>query len=174
MRSKCTIPDCETIALCRGWCSRHYQRWAKYGDPNWVTSIWRTDCTDDPVERFWKRVQKTESCWLWLAGHNGDDGYGIFRVHGRPVLAHRFAYELLVGPIPAGMELDHLCRVRHCVNPDDLEPVTTRENILRGFGRGAIQARRTHCPRGHPYDVVYKNGRRGCARCNRARNHRKG
>ena len=80
-------------------------------------------------ERFWSKVNKTDTCWIWTAAKN-QDGHGRFR-HGRLVLAHRFAYELLVGPIPKGLDLDHLCQNPACVNPAHLEPVTRKENTRR-------------------------------------------
>lgn len=88
-------------------------------------------------------------CWLWL-GALDRDGYGHISV-GRKTNtgAHRAAYEAFVGPIPTGMVIDHRCRVRCCVNPDHLEPVTPRENVLRGDSSAAEFARRTHCKRGH-------------------------
>ena len=86
------------------------------------------------AERFWaKVVNDTETgCWLWSGATT--TGYGRFHLAmGLPlVVAHRFAYETLVGPVPAGLDLDHLCRVRRCVNPAHLEPVTRRENLMRG------------------------------------------
>ena len=84
--------------------------------------------------RFWKHVQKTHRCWLWTSQVGNPDGYGRFSVCNRPVLAHRFAYETLVGPIPAGKEIDHLCRVRRCVKPSHLQVVSTFENQRRGIG----------------------------------------
>lgn len=84
----------------------------------------------------------TTPCWVWQRFVN-PDGYGIKRRGERAIGAHRVYYEAKHGPIPAGLELDHLCRVRCCVNPDHLEPVTKRENILRGDGMGARYARRT-------------------------------
>lgn len=89
--------------------------------------------TDGPEVRFWRLVDKTDSCWLWLGAQNGK-GYGRFTLSGRngwKRSAHRYAYELLVGPIAAGLDLDHLCRNRLCVNPEHLEPVTRRENLRR-------------------------------------------
>jgi hypothetical protein len=88
----------------------------------------------DPVEqRFWGHVHKTDLCWIWTA-HRNPLGYGQFRPKGKQtVRAHRFAYELLLGPIPEGMTLDHLCRNTRCVNPDHLEPVTAIENYRRGL-----------------------------------------
>jgi len=83
-------------------------------------------------DRFWSKVNKTNTCWLW-EGTVENTGYGSFAVsHTKGVLAHRLAYELSVGEIPSGLTLDHLCRVRNCVNPDHLEPVTCAENIRRG------------------------------------------
>ena len=117
-------------------------------------------CRDDNLEfvhRFWSKVDRrsTDECWPWLASQNGM-GYGQFRVGSlrdgsrRLVLAHRTAYELLVGPIPEGLTLDHLCRNPQCVNPAHLEHVTNAENIHRGEG-GLFNARKTHCQQGHPY-----------------------
>lgn len=100
-------------------------------------------------ERFWAKVEKTEGCWLWTASQ--DNGYGNFWSGTRQMRAHRWSYERLIGPVPDGLELDHLCRVRHCVNPDHLEPVTHRENSRRGVV-GWNNASKTHCPQGHPYD----------------------
>lgn len=93
------------------------------------------------------------------------------RVNKRGQQAHRVAYELFVAEIPEGFDLDHLCRNRGCVNPDHLEPVTRRENLLRGETIPARNARITHCPQGHPYDAentrIRPCGRRRCAACNR-------
>ena len=97
---------------------------------------------------FWKLVEKAapESCWRWL-GRRQPNGYAKFK----DLYAHRVAYELVCGPIPEGMQLDHLCRKRDCVNPGHLEPVTQRENILRGIGIPAVNAKKTFCVHGHPY-----------------------
>ena len=106
-----------------------------------------------PEERFWEKVEKVPGgCWLWtafLAANN----YGRFNLtHGTPLYAHRVAYEWANGAIPEGMQLDHLCRVRNCVNPDHLEVVTQRVNILRGASPTAKNASKTQCAHGHPYD----------------------
>lgn len=109
--------------------------------------------------------------WLWL-GAISPAGYG--RINGRQ--AHVVSYEIHIGPIPQGLVLDHLCRTRCCVNPWHLEPVTDRENILRGTAPAALNAKKTHCKRGHPYDdqntYWYCPGGRGqerhCKTCQRA------
>ncbi len=92
-------------------------------------------------------------CWLWL-GYVNNQGYGVIgKKHKQR--AHRLVYECLVGPIPSGLQLDHKCRVRSCVNPDHLEPVTNRENTLRGQCGDVNRARRlsrTHCSKGHPFE----------------------
>lgn len=100
-------------------------------------------------ERFWSKVEFTESCWLWLASRNRS-GYGQFNASGRSVLAHRWAYEQLVGPIPRGLSVDHLCRTPACVRPEHLEPVSLAENSRRQpYGAVQWQQAKTHCPRGH-------------------------
>lgn len=88
-------------------------------------------------------------CWLWV-GSLQANGYASAGYQGRTVRAHRKIYEILVAPIPDGLQLDHLCRVRSCCNPDHLEPVTPTVNKLRGISVVAINARKTHCVRGHP------------------------
>lgn len=85
---------------------------------------------DNTLKRFFGKVDKTESCWLWT-GSVDHRGYGRFYFRGRNYLAHRAAHELLIGPISEGLTIDHLCRVKTCVNPDHLEPVTLLENMLR-------------------------------------------
>lgn len=115
-------------------------------------------------------VPVTETgCWLWTR-HVGKDGYAKVPFRASCRGAHRWAYELLRGPVPDGLQLDHLCRVRSCVNPAHLEPVTARENTLRGKTITARNATTTHCPQGHPYDArntwVHK-GYRHCRECRR-------
>ncbi len=119
--------------------------------------------------RFWAKVQKTSTCWLWQGATSR--GYGIFWDGKRLVRSHRYAYELLVGPIPAGLTIDHQCRVHNCVRPAHLEPVTRGENVLRGDGPTAWHARKIHCLRGHSLSgenlINRNNGGRDCRDCRR-------
>jgi hypothetical protein len=121
---------------------------------------------------FWQRVEKTDSCWLWLSFIN-DRGYGQVWHDGNNKKAHRVAYELAKGPIPEGYEIDHLCKIRHCVNPDHLEPVTHYENCQRG-DLGIRNRQKTHCKWGHEFTVentyIKKyNGLRDCIACRQRR-----
>lgn len=123
------------------------------------------------AERFWQKVVKGSSvddCWTWTAAIAGT--YGRFWLDGRFVSAHRWSYEQSRGPIPPGLVLDHLCRNRVCVNPEHLEPVTQRENTLRGSTRPAANAIKDACPKDHPYaggNLRVTNGRRVCRACHR-------
>jgi hypothetical protein len=123
--------------------------------------------------RFWDKVEKTSACWLWLAQRN-HRGYGRFWIDGALRLAHRVAYGAANGPIPKGLQLDHLCRNRACVRPDHLEPVTSRENTLRGEAAPAVNARKSACDKGHPFTPdntnVRLNGDRRCRTCHAANN----
>ena len=124
--------------------------------------------TDDDVMRFRSAYTvMPDGCWTWL--RPTDNGYGRFWIKGRTALAHRISYEMHVGPIPAGLQIDHLCRNRGCINPSHLEPVTIAENVLRGEGRSAQNARKSTCPKGHALagDNVYRTpkGGRGCREC---------
>lgn len=104
-----------------------------------------------PEDRFWSLVDKSEGCWLWL-GSTANNGYGAFGLRrDQMVAAHRYAYSLLRGPIPLGMVIDHLCRNPSCVNPEHLEVVTNKENILRGIGPSAENAKKQVCKHGHPF-----------------------
>lgn len=133
--------------------------------------------SDPDSYRFGLWCQKVEAqangCWAWT-GAQFELGYGSFRDDGRKqVRAYRYAWEFFIGPIPEGLTIDHLCRNPNCVNPTHLEPVTMRENTLRGIGPSAINSRRTHCASGHPLagDNLYLNpisGRRDCLICRRA------
>lgn len=134
------------------------------------------------AERFWAKVDRhgpvpeyaphLGPCWLWTGAQDGR-GYGNFfrgptRADGY-IKAYRMAYELEVGPVADGQQLDHLCRVKLCVRPSHLEPVTQRENILRGTSTAAVNATKTHCDQGHEFDEANTmddgTGRRRCRAC---------
>ena len=129
------------------------------------------------AERFWSKVNKGTplDCWEWTAAKD-KTGYGLFRaVSGQSMVRpHRVAYELVIGAIPEGLELDHLCNNRGCVNPYHLQPVTRLENMKRSrLWESNWQARKTHCKRGHPFDeentyVHPVTGYRSCRSCLRA------
>lgn len=101
-------------------------------------------------QRFWSKVEKTRGCWLWI-GATSTKGYGRACVDGRFYQAHRLAYEWSKGLIPEGMQLNHLCRTRHCVNPAHLRPVTNRENSLApgSLSPSKANAERLTCAKGH-------------------------
>ncbi len=120
-------------------------------------------------DRFWEKVAKVgaDECWLWT-GSRSALGYGNFFWEGRKDHAHRYAYAAFVGPIPEGYQLDHLCRNPPCVNPAHLEPVTHRENVLRGVSPTAVNAAKTHCVHGHQLsgdNLVIYGTRRKCRTC---------
>jgi hypothetical protein len=124
-------------------------------------------------ERFWQKVDVSPSgCWLWT-GYTFRGGYAGIQWNGKTSLAHRVAYESLIGKIPDGLHTDHLCRIRHCVNPSHLEPVTCAENLLRGDTLNARNANKTHCLNGHPFShgntYVTRDGKRQCRECGRRR-----
>lgn len=130
-------------------------------------------------ERFWPKVDKGDclqpgGCWIWK-GYTDTAGYGRFQLKGN-VPAQRIAFMLQRGPIPDGADLDHLCRVRNCVNPSHLEPVSRAENVTRGESPPAKNARKTHCPRGHEYSpdntYVPPAGGRQCRSCKLERERR--
>jgi hypothetical protein len=128
--------------------------------------------------RFWQKVDwgYPDTCWLWK-GHITKQGYVRIRIPGaktdKRTFAHRLMYERWIGPIPKGKVIDHLCRVRHCLNPWHLEAVTDRENILRGVGASAVNVKKTHCALGHEFSPgntrMYGN-ERVCIECHKTRN----
>lgn len=134
--------------------------------------VWKSTKQRDAAERFWEKVEFTDECWNWL-GARTSSGYGHFTArHDHKCVAHRISYQYLVGEIPEGLDLDHLCRNRRCVRPEHLEPVTRQVNLLRGEGTTAIYARRNHCSAGHEYTAAntrrWKN-KRVCRECERNR-----
>jgi hypothetical protein len=128
--------------------------------------------------RFWSKVKLADNgeCWEWTAARD-KTGYGRIKINKKLYLSHRAAYEAFSGEIPEGLQIDHLCRNRWCCNPQHLEAVTRRENILRGVGETAINSRKTHCPEGHPFtqdnlvlSELRRKGGRMCLTCYRIRN----
>ena len=173
----CSIPGCERHAVARGWCKGHYSHWNRYGtEPTlskrglkpW-TSFRHDKAMAEPLARFVNSftVNPETLCWEWDRDTNY--GYARMAVARRGVRAHRFSYEWFVGPIPSGLVLDHLCRVKRCVNPDHLEAVTDYENLLRGNTVVAFWANKTECSKGHSYTpentYLYPDGERGCRTC---------
>lgn len=158
---RCSVDGCDNAVRCRGWCIKHYKRMTTHGT------------LDDPrpssIERWATKVDifDGQGCWFWTGSTSG--GYGLFWSDGRKVKAHRFAYETAVGPIPPGLDLDHLCRQRDCVNPRHLQPVTRGENTRRGMAPAAVVNRRKVCSNGHALtpDNLYHfaTGKKRCRIC---------
>lgn len=156
-------------------CNTHYKQGYRQG-------LYSRPTAED---RFWQRVEKGVDCWTWIGGLS-TKGYGRFWDKGRHVLAHRFAYELLVGAIPDELTLDHRCHTRDaackggdtcphrsCVNPEHLLPMTSVENAMQTPNSPTvINARKRLCVRGHPLSggnlVIDKRGGRQCKECRRA------
>jgi hypothetical protein len=199
----CTEDDCDRPVIAKGRCTRHYQQWRKaehaggtcsvrtcggpvvarglcdthyahdraYGDPLITKQI-----RGDIEARFWSFVDRRgdDECWPWTGLHH-KSGHANFTVGGKRVPAHRWAYERFVGPIPDGLEIDHVkdngCTRRDCVNfLRHLEPVTSRVNTLRGDSPPAQNARKTHCIHGHeftPENTRMDGNRRRCRQCGR-------
>jgi hypothetical protein len=121
------------------------------------------------ITRIRKSYIKVNDHWI-VDKHT--NGYGKIFAEGKNWGAHQLSYEVFVGPIPKGLYLDHLCRITNCINPDHLEPVTPRENNLRGNSVSGVNARKTHCKRGHELsteNVRIDNGTRQCKPCNNIR-----
>lgn len=161
----CSVPDCQSAPKPLGLCQMHYDRKRRRGTLEPLVRL-------SHEEKFWSRVDASGDCWEWTRGKSSN-GYGEFRVGATQRSTHRYAWTQLVGEIPAGKHLDHLCRNRICCNPDHLEIVTPRENCLRGEGPAAQNARKTHCDRDHElseantYTAKRRNGTtwRACRKC---------
>jgi hypothetical protein len=162
---QCAIDGCPRIGNAgRGWCWTHYSRWRSSGDPLKLGPRGeRATYIADPVERFWSKIHKTDSCWFWIGHRRRRGGYGSFYFNGVVWAAHRYSYTFLRGPIPDGLVLDHLCGEPSCVNPDHLETVTLAENSRRA------KKLRPTCGQGHEMAgdnvVTRKDGARYCRAC---------
>lgn len=160
----CSTPGCPRTAFARQSCRFHYQRAYRAQQLDSLPGQMSLE------QRFWAKVDKSGDCWLWTAAICQTGGYGRVKVDGKMLKAHRVAYELTIGPIPDGLTLDHLCRVRRCVNPAHLDPCTMGENTSRGT-TWLVHRSKTHCPHGHPYSGenlrVDKQGYRHCRTCAR-------
>jgi len=144
---RCSEDECAKPVHGRGWCKTHYARWMR-SRPDYRRRILRSrsdvaDVSDETLRRFWNQVEVGHplGCWLWT-GTVDRDGYGEFYAEGRSMSSHRLSFARMCGPIPDGYHVDHLCRVRNCVNPDHLEAVTPEENVQRMpvlFGRQPVK-----------------------------------
>ena len=144
---RCNVDACENLVGAKGakgMCSKHYQMFLKTGDP--CGSLRKPES-----ERFWEKVdvRGPQDCWNWKAAQD-HNGYGSFKTE-HSTRAHQWAYMHLVGPVPEGFVLDHLCRTQSCVNPAHLEPVTNQENLARGWGRRLRNGMANECINGHAY-----------------------
>lgn len=183
MNATCSVIEagspCPNPARTRGWCAKHYGRWLNHGNPLTTAHIVR-----DHERRFWSKVNKDGpiperrpdlgQCWVWTA-KTDRAGYGQFPMGKSSVYAHRWICEFTNGPIPDGYEVDHLCFNTSCVNyVSHLEVVTSRTNCLRSDGVTAINARKTHCDKGHEFTEANTRWlsnprRRSCKKCERLR-----
>lgn len=177
----CIIEGCSSIQHSRGCCGAHYSRLKRYGDATFHPAR-RPKRVNPPrpmgapvrntIETFWAQVEVTGACWLWTGGLT-DEGYGYYWLSGRTYGAHTIAYKDLVSDVPAGMHLDHLCRIRNCVNPDHLEVVTPAVNSERA-NKPRVEA--THCNHGHewtPENTLPLGESKRCRQCILVRGHRK-
>ncbi|MEE8207870.1 MAG: HNH endonuclease signature motif containing protein [Nitrosomonadaceae bacterium] len=163
-KNKCSVDSCDRLSRTKGMCDKHYRYHKIHGTTELIIKT--------QSERFKEKCEKvTESgCIIWICSTD-KNGYGTTQYNGKVTYAHRAAYIEKNGEIPNGLEIDHLCRVRSCVNPDHLEAVTHKENCNRSISHNTLK---THCPEGHPYSgdnlYFYKKGnKRDCKACARER-----
>ncbi len=166
--ARCAASECDRPGEVRGLCRKHYQRIRRHG----------ALVNPDALDRAIAKLRFDDSgCWVWT-GYRNENGYGQIGADSVVVLAHRWFYEQLVEPIPEGLTLDHLCRVKACVNPEHLEPVTLAENIRRSAPFREYVDTRVVCANGHPLsgsNAYPRSGRRsslGCRACDREKSRR--
>lgn len=179
----CEVSGCDSPQVARGMCQKHYHRL-------WKTGTVELRSVPTRSEAFLASIQIADNgCWHWT-GFIADSGYGRFRLDGRKMGAHRASHILFAGPVPEGFEVDHTCHNldlacpggptclhRRCVRIDHLEAVPQSVNIMRGRTTAAVNAAKTHCRRGHPYDeentyILPKSGGRVCRICQSEANAR--
>jgi hypothetical protein len=141
-----------------------------------IRPVWANRFRDKVAKRFFSKVEFTMDCWIWRGAKS--QGYGSFNLKRyKTIAAYRYSYDFFMGKNRAGLQLDHICRNRLCVNPAHLEPVTQKVNIMRGIGFAAINARKTHCKNGHEFTLenIYlrKDGGRKCRKCIKIYNKRR-
>lgn len=169
----CKELGCASPHRARGLCGAHYQQARRAGEFESVPHY------ADDHDRLQRNTQANDrGCWEWT-GKRTPEGYGVAKVSNRSVFAHRLSYEAHVGPIPAGLVIDHLCRNTSCVRPAHLEAVTDRVNVLRSTAPAAENARKTHCKRNHEFtpENTRRAGRNGkgrrCRTCESAYDRRR-
>ncbi len=170
----CSVKGCTKKRVQSGLCWMHYYRFRRHGTFEPGRPVRTGTPRRPPEERFWEMVEKNtpSGCWIWIGSLN-TDRYPHFCIGGRwgkTVLCHRYSYELVHGHIPAGMQIDHLCRNIRCVRPSHMEVVPPKVNVLRGNTIVATNAAKTHCKRGHPFtpeNTRLENGSRRCKECRR-------
>ncbi len=145
----CKVSGCIKKNYCKDKCKNHYiSEWKRNSRKEYLKS----HPLPTNEERFFKKVKKTAYCWEWL-GCKNSTGYGWFGMNKEMFGAHRASYELFIEKIPKDMTIDHICRNRSCVNPKHLRIMTQKENNAIGDSPPAINARKTHCIRGHEFTV---------------------
>lgn len=166
-KSKCSVDNCVKMTFGKGLCQAHYTRWRRHGD---VSS-----CREPRMtlrDRFWAKVDKSGDCWIWTGAQTLRE-YGQIKIDKKSAMAHRIAWQLEVGAIPEGLEIDHLCRNHSCVRPEHLEPVTHVENLARSpVMNWSGRKTETHCGHGHLLSAentyMYPSGRKACRICKRS------
>ena len=150
----CTIDGCGSPAHARGWCSKHYRRWQRHGDPRGGGP----SCYSTPEEAFAARAERRGECLIWT-GAKDSTGYGNLQVNGSITKAHRYAWECENGPIPDGMMIDHICHKRACINVDHLRLATRHQNSSNRAGATARSSTgvRGVYPRGSRFRVGIKS-----------------